>query len=101
MNIHWSIKIALYLIIGLVSLILATATVFNVFETNELTSDRIKTSFVLYVIAAVCLFPVYEAIRKYIYGKKTWNDIASEVLEHAVANLPKNPHEQKKDASDR
>ena len=49
------------------------------------------------LLATICLFPVYEVIRKNIFNKKTYFEKYREQLENAQAKLPTDKHKLKKE----
>lgn len=87
-KIHWFIKTLPFLIIGLFVLLLGIIEAFDIFNKNPPVIDRIKGSIIFFVLATVSFFPVYESVQKNVFGRKSWSDIAEDVLNIQYLSLP-------------
>ena len=86
-KIHWLIRVLPYLLIGVFTLFIGIFELFGLLNENEPVSYRIKNSIIFFIISLICFFPVYETINKNIFGKKTWVDIAKDVVNIQISLL--------------
>ena len=94
---EWPITIIIICsLLGSLLLFIAWGTLFGVFDPESPTSENIKGGALLIFLATIFLFPIYEVIRKNIFGKNTLSDNAVAAYSKALAELPTDPLELRK-----
>lgn len=92
----WPILLLYLLVVGLLLLFLSWGSFFGIFTPETPLSENIKGGAMMLLLSILFLFPVYEAIQKNIFNKKTYLERYREQLAKAQAELPTDKHKLKK-----